>query len=181
MCGGRGTRLEMGEKPLVEVRGTPMIDRVLSALSPVADTIYGVPSAHTPETRTHLDGRVPIIDTGGNGYVEDLSHALSRVERPVLTVTADLPLLRPADVRAALDTYERGSLTVCVPVERKRALGVSVDTHFEHEGKWVAPTGLNVVGEGEEAICVLDRVGLAINVNRSRDLELTSSISSKRF
>ncbi|MDL5361665.1 NTP transferase domain-containing protein [Halalkalicoccus sp. NIPERK01] len=172
MCGGRGTRLGMGEKPLVEVGGEPMVDRVIAAVSPVADAVHAAPSPHTPETRAHLDGRVPVVETPGEGYVDDLSHALARVGRPVLTVTADLPLLTPADVRLALDAHGPGSLTVCVPVERKRELGVSVDRSFEHEGQRVAPTGVNVVGEGPESIRTLDRIGLAVNVNRSRDLQV---------
>lgn len=173
MCGGRGTRLGMGEKPLVKVGGKAMVDRVIEAVSPVAGTVHAAPSPHTPETRTHLDGRVPVVETLGAGYVDDLSHALARVGRPVLTVTADLPLLTPADVRLALDAYESGSLTVCVPVERKRELGVSVDTGFDHGGRRVAPTGLNVVNEGPESIRTLDRIGLAVNVNRSRDLQVS--------
>jgi adenosylcobinamide-phosphate guanylyltransferase len=181
MCGGRGTRLGRGEKPLVEIDGKPMIDRVLDAVSPVVDTVYAVPSIHTPETRVHLDGRVPIIDTCGTGYVEDLSVALDSVELPVLTVTADLPLLQPADVRAVLEAYHEGSLTVCVPVARKRALGASVDTSLNHEAKRVAPTGLNVVGEGKESVWVTNRLGCTLNVNRARDLSVVSTVSSERF
>lgn len=181
ICGGRGTRLGMGEKPLVEVGGEPMVDRVLDAVTPVAETVYAVPSPQTPGTRTHLEGEVRIVDTPGEGYVEDLSRALSRVERPVLTVAADLPLLRTADVRAALAAYGKGSLTVCVPVERKRALGVSVEAGFDHGGRRVAPSGLNVVGTGDDSVRVLDRIGLAANVNRLRDLRVARAVISERF
>ncbi|ADJ15939.1 GTP--adenosylcobinamide-phosphate guanylyltransferase [Halalkalicoccus jeotgali] len=181
MCGGRGTRLEMGEKPLVEVGRKAMVDRVIGAVSPVVGTVHAAPSPHTPETRAHLAGRVPLVGTPGEGYVEDLTAALAVIGRPVLTVTADLPLLRPADVRAALDAYGSGSLTVGVPAERKRELGVSVDTSFEHEGREIAPTGLNVVGDHGEAVRVLDRIGLAVNVNTCSDLEVASAVISERF
>lgn len=181
MCGGRGTRLGMGEKPLVEVGGEPMVDRVLEAVSPVVDTVFAAPSPQTPRTRSHLEGRVRIVETPGEGYVADLTEALARVGRPVLTVTADLPLLRSGDVRAALDTHESGSLAVCVPVERKRELGVSVDTSREHGGREVAPAGLNVVGTGSESVRVLDRIGLAVNVNTCSDLHVASAVISERF
>ncbi|WP_122089685.1 NTP transferase domain-containing protein [Halalkalicoccus subterraneus] len=181
MCGGRGTRLGMGEKPLVEVGGTPMVDRVLDAVAPVVGTVHAAPSTHTPQTRARLAGRVPIIETSGAGYVEDLSQALSAIDPPVVTLTADLPCLLPADVRAALDGYKRGSRTVCVPVERKRALGVSVGTRFEREGRALAPTGVNVVGEGEESVQRVDRVGLAINVNEPADLAVAERVASERF
>lgn len=181
MCGGRGTRLGMGEKPLVEVGGTPMVDRVLDAVSPVVETVHAAPSTHTPETRAHLAGRVPIIETPGSGYVEDLSRALNALDPPVVTLTADLPCLLPGDVRAALDGYDGGSRTVCVPVERKRTLGVSVGTRFEHDGRALAPTGMNVVGEGAEAVRTVDRVGLAINVNEPADLAVAERVASERF
>ncbi|MEM4781120.1 MAG: NTP transferase domain-containing protein [Halalkalicoccus sp.] len=181
MCGGLGTRLGRGEKPLVEVDGEPMVDRVIDAISPVAGTVYAAPSPHTPETRAHLDGRVRVVETPGDGYVPDLSAALDRLGTPALTVTADLPLLTPADVRAALAAYESGSLTVCVPVERKLELGVSVDTSFIREGREVAPSGLNVVGDGDERVWVSDRLGLAVNVNRLGDLQIASVVTSERF
>ncbi|MGB3943468.1 MAG: NTP transferase domain-containing protein, partial [Methanothrix sp.] len=40
MAGGLGTRLQMGEKPMVEVSGRPLIDWVVSALEEAVDGIY---------------------------------------------------------------------------------------------------------------------------------------------
>lgn len=154
MCGGRGTRLDRGEKPLFAVGGEPMVDRVLAALAASrVDEIHAVTSPQAPETAAHLDGRVPAIETDGEGYVADLGTALERVDRPVLTVVSDLPLLAGEVVDRVLDSYESevpdgGSLTVCVPTALKEALGVSVDTTRAHGGHELSPTGLNVVGEG---------------------------------
>jgi len=71
------------------------------------------------------------------------------------------------------DTTDRApgvdSLAVCVPAALKRTLGVSVDTAFEHGGREVAPTGLNVVGDGER-VAVSTDAALAVNVNRPADL-----------
>jgi adenosylcobinamide-phosphate guanylyltransferase len=132
MCGGRGTRLDRDEKPLFEVAGTPMVDRVLAALkgSRVA-AVTAVTSPHVPETTTHLQGRVPVVETAGDGYVADLTAALQRVDRPVLTAVADLPLLTAGPVDRTLSAHEGGSLTVCVPTALKEALGVSVDRATE--------------------------------------------------
>ncbi|WP_425498533.1 NTP transferase domain-containing protein [Haloprofundus halobius] len=109
MCGGRGTRLGgETEKPLVEVAGTPMVDRVLAALSGSrVDAVYAVVSPHAPQTREYLAAvadadsggadvdasAVTILDASGDGYVEDLDFALETVGVPVVTVAADLPLL----------------------------------------------------------------------------------------
>lgn len=168
MCGGRGTRLDAPvEKPLYEVGGRPMVDRVLDALAESTETTYAVVSPHTPETAAHVD--VPTIETAGEGYVTDLQAALSAVEQPVLTVAADLPLLTGEIVADVRTTHENGSLSVYVPVGLKRDLGVSVDTTVENGDRELAPTGLNVVGEGPDRRLVREDERLAVNVNRPRD------------
>ncbi|QSG06819.1 GTP:adenosylcobinamide-phosphate guanylyltransferase [Halapricum desulfuricans] len=171
MCGGRGTRLDAPvEKPLYEIGGRPMIDRVLEALAEPAETTHAVVSPHAPETAAHVD--VPTIETAGEGYVSDLRTALSTAEQPVLTVAADLPLLTDSVVSAVLDAHERGSLSVSVPAGLKRDLGVSVDTTVETADGELAPTGLNVVGEGPERRLVLEDERLAVNVNRPADARI---------
>lgn len=168
MCGGRGTRLDATvEKPLYEVGGRPMVDRVIDALAPPTDTVYAVVSPHTPETAAHVD--VPTIEAPGEGYVADLQFALDRVGKPVLTAAGDLPLLTAAVVQRVLDAYDGGSLTVCVPAARKRELGVSVDTTIDAQGRELAPTGVNIVGDGAENRLVFNDVRLASNVNRAGD------------
>lgn len=155
-----------------------MLDRVIDALE-TCETVYAVVSPHTPETafwaRDVLD--CSTIETPGTGYVADLDCALSRVEQPVLTVAADLPLLDPGTITAVLDraACDR-SLTVCVPVERKRELGVSVDTDFEHEGRTLAPSGLNVVADATDELMIRDSYRLAVNVNRPRDAQVAEAL-----
>ena len=88
---------------------------------------------------------------------------------PVLTVAADLPLLDSGTVDTVLGVHEAGSLAVCVPASLKRDLGVSVDTTFECGGRELAPTGVNVVGDGRDETYVTEDHRLAVNVNRTRD------------
>jgi adenosylcobinamide-phosphate guanylyltransferase len=139
MCGGEGRRLAATldravDKPLYEVGGTPMVDRVLAALDGSGvDAVHAVVSPAAPATRDRLSGRVPLVETPGEGYVADLDAALRTVGAPALTVAADLPLLTADAVDAALEAAERqapGTLTVCVPAALKRDLGVGVDTTF---------------------------------------------------
>ena len=171
MCGGRGTRLDTEvEKPLFRVDGVPMVDRVLGALDGSrVDTAYAVTSPVAPETRAHLDA--PCIETPGEGYVADLDAALAdeRVSRPVLTVAADLPLLDGTVLDRVLDAHSGGSLSVLVPAARKRELGVSDDTTFEREGREVAPTGVNVVGERGDDTWLVEDYRVAVNVNTLAD------------
>lgn len=188
MCGGKGTRLSNAnsnvEKPLLTICGQPMLDRVTSALSIARiDTVYAVVSPHTPETAAHArDDDISTIETAGEGYVADLDCALSLVDRPILTVAADLPLLDGETVDAVLDHAGNGSRTVCVPVERKRELGVSVDTsismHNGREGKTV-PSGLNIVADNSDStgvIMIRNSYRLAVNVNRPRDAQIAEAL-----
>lgn len=205
MCGGRGTRLDADrEKPLVRAGGVPMVERVIEALSGASGVgaVRAVVSPHAPDTREFLDGRVPLVETPGEGYVADLSAALAdpRVERPVLTAVADLPLLAPAPVDDTVNAHARAGeasdLAVCVPAALKAALGVSAETtHTRPDGarptggnrsdpraghgeREVAPAGLNVVGAGEdeETLRVSWDARLAVNVNYREDLAVAERL-----
>lgn len=189
MCGGRGARLDADvEKPLYEVGDRPMVDRVLDALlASRIDAVHAVCSPHAPATREHLAGRdqgdCPIIDAPGEGYVADLQHALERADPPVLTVAADLPLLAGDAVERVLDRFAGPSLTVCVPVTRKQALGVSVDATMDAGDRAVAPTGVNVVSRGpgqspggDTETYVTDDARLAVNVNRLADARVAEEL-----
>ena len=174
MCGGRGTRLRpavAGEKPLVSVAGRPMIAHVLAALDESRiETVYAAVSPSTPETAAWLEPTdVHVIETAGEGYVADLSAALDVVDRPVLTVTADLPLLTAEHVDRAICAADGDSLSVCVPLETAERVVDSVETTLEHDGSTVVPTGLNVVGKAHTQYVVWDAKRLALNVNRPAD------------
>jgi adenosylcobinamide-phosphate guanylyltransferase len=186
LCGGAGTRLGAdAEKPLVTVCGEPMFDRVVRTLRQSrVSTVHAVPSPRTPETRARaVDLGVDVVDAPGDGYVADLRHALDAVDPPVVTVVSDLPHVAPTHVDGALgaavgtDGTGIPSVTVCVPVSVKRSLGASVDTAFEHDGRRVAPTGLNVVAPGEtENVSIVADERLAVNVNRPSDRALAESL-----
>ena len=188
MCGGKGTRLGTTvEKPLYEIAGKPMVKWVCSALTASSvETTYAVVSPHAPETKVWVEERlrdVPTIETPGDGYVADLQYALAQVERPVLTVAADLPLLDGSAIDAVIHAYEGNSLTVCVPVERKRGLGVSVGTTMAGSGdgdKKRAPAGVNIVGDTDsDTVYVSDDVRFAVNVNYVRDAQIAQALRRK--
>ena len=184
MCGGKGTRLESPrEKPLHPIAGTPMVDRVLSALEGSRiETVSAAVSPNAPETRAHLeraDG-VRTIETAGEGYVTDLLALLERpdISPPVLTVAADLPLLEAPVVDRVLAAHvaSDASRTVCVPVALKRRLGVSVDSRLEPDDH-LAPTGVNVVGTTDDSPAMTDVYydpRLAVNVNRLEDARIAA-------
>ncbi|WP_336038084.1 NTP transferase domain-containing protein [Halobacterium yunchengense] len=176
MCGGRGTRLDAAvEKPLFPVAGTPMVDRVRDALAASrVDAAHAVVSPHAPATRDHLAGDLPLVETPGDGYVEDLRVALEAVEPPVLTVAADLPLLDGEVLDRVLDAAG-GSTSVAVPAALKELLGASVDG----DGAWV-PAGVNVVADDEDALQRSYDARLAVNVNRRADAAVAERLLAAR-
>lgn len=153
MCGGPGTRLDTEiEKPLLDVAGRPTIDRVFDALAESnVEQVYPVVSPHTPNTREHVTAEYDLIETPGDGYVADIGEALAddRVERPVVTVVADLPLLGAGHVNLALRSYRGRHLTLYVPAALKTVLGLSVDTIRSDTAHELSPSGLNIVGTND--------------------------------
>ncbi|SDF01558.1 GTP:adenosylcobinamide-phosphate guanylyltransferase [Halorubrum xinjiangense] len=203
MCGGRGTRLGGGEKPLAPVAGRPMVDRALDALAASrVETAYAAVSPHTPRTRERLverrsagaaersgDGsgstagsvEVRIVDTPGDGYVADLRTALAAgPEPPVLTLAVDLPLLDGAAVNTVLDAHaaaDADALSVRVPASRKRELGASADaaTRYGDEGSGDGST-VDRVPAGVNVVGALDGAGDEA-VRATRDARLAVNVN----
>ncbi len=199
MCGGCGSRLETEvEKPLFTVGGERMIDRVRAALvGSSIERTYAVVSPNAPKTRSYLKASsVELMETPGDGYVSDLGHALEdpRIDPPVLTVAADLPLLTATVVDELLDAYategvdpitatdevsdgvdaeaDPPSMTICTPRSHKEELGASIDTPHPSDDALV-PAGINVVGSAAEAVThVVTDPAIAVNVNRLEDASI---------
>lgn len=164
-------RLGDGEKPLRRVAGRSLLERVHSALQASAvETIYAVTSPDAPETAARAPS--PIIETPGDGYVPDLQRALAddRVSRPILTATADLPLLEGGVIDWLLSVANGRATMAVVPAGRVRGLGFSVETVWRHGGIAVRPAGLNVVGTSSDRVRVTRDRRLAAHVNRPLDL-----------
>lgn len=177
MAGGGGTRLGRGEKPLVPIDDVPMIDRVLDALADSRiDRSLVVTSPLTPKTAAHVSQ--PTLRTPGDGYVADLDLALGAVDRPVLTIAADLPLVTTAIVDRILDATGPHSTTITIPIDVPRRLGATVETKTTVANQTVVPSGVNLVGDTDETeILIMNEPRLAVNVNRPRDAHIAEVLS----
>lgn len=180
MCGGRGTRLQAAtEKPLYEINGRPMIDYVLDALtaSSVQD-VSAVVSPETPQTQAHVSSRASVIETAGDGYVQDLQSALDVVSPPVVTIGADLPLVTGSLIDRVLSAAVDSSLTVGIPVPVKQQLGLSVDSDTIDDG--LLPAGLNVVDTSHQPSpwWISYNIRLAVNVNHQSDAQIAEQLLS---
>jgi len=99
MAGGKGSRLRMGEKPLVTICARPMLSYVIDAFEAAGHEVVVVASHRTPYTKNWCRARgVTLYEAEGLGYVEDIQAAagdLGEEGIPFFTCVSDLPCLVP--------------------------------------------------------------------------------------
>jgi adenosylcobinamide-phosphate guanylyltransferase len=194
MAGGKGTRMVLSEeKPLLRVGGKPVIEHVLAALKnakKVGSIVVAV-SDYTPKTAQLMRQlEVSVIKTPGKEFVFDMGYAVRTLGlQTVLAIGADFPLITAEIVDAIVEGYERSekpALSVVVPIETKKQLGLGGKYGFEFNGKRVVPAGINVIDgrrideeELEEEICVSDRKEVAVNINTVKELRIAEDLFQK--
>ncbi len=185
MAGGKGTRMELEvEKPLVEINGKPMIQYVINALKNTdkINKIIVATSKNTPETRTFLNEQgIDIIETPGDGYVNDLGFIISnlKLDDVILTVTADLPLINSDIIDYVLKEYEKSdkpAMSVLIPIDVFKKYGIKPTMMFEN----LIPSGLNILRSinktQDEKVLIIERIELALNINTCEDIKLLKNL-----
>jgi adenosylcobinamide-phosphate guanylyltransferase len=196
MAGGKGTRMGCGEeKPLVQVCGKPVIQYVLAALDNAKkiDSVFVAVTACTPKTAKLMEKfHVQVVETPGNNYVSDMGYAVQALKLgKFLAIAADLPLVTGEVLDCIVERYERcgkPALTVAVPIETKKRLGMSVDYSFRMDDKDVVPSGINVIDGSkrygdewlDQDIFLLDKAELAVNINTPQELQTAENMLAKR-
>jgi len=180
MAGGKGTRMNsVQEKPLIEIRGKPLILHVLQALEESQDVekILVATSHHTPKTALLMKKLgFEVVMTPGAGYIEDLAFLVSRAEfknQIFLTVTSDIPLINGEIIDQVLEEYHKISKTamsVMIPLEVFREHGLEPSLVLGN----LVPSGLNILrgkdNEQDEEVLVLSKIELALNINSPEDI-----------
>lgn len=185
MAGGKGTRLKMGEKPLVRLLGRPLIDYVVSALEDSsADRIFVAATENVPMTKRWAEERgLLVVNTPGVGFVADMVSGVLAAEilGPVLIIMADLPLITADLIDEIMETYEgrpEPALSTHTPLSLHARLGRRPDSLFNYKGQLIVPSGVNVLDgkrikeEQEDYHLIMERLELAVNVNTAEDLRL---------
>jgi adenosylcobinamide-phosphate guanylyltransferase len=189
MAGGKGSRLRMGEKPLVKLFGRPLIDYVVSVLlDSSADRIFVAVTENVPMTKGWAKEReLAVVDTSGKGFVADMVEAVEKagVVQPILIIMADLPLITPDLIDEIMETYEERpepALSTHTPLNLHGRLGRRPDSLFNYQGQLIVPSGINILDgadireEQEDYHLIMERIELAVNVNVVEDLKLCESI-----
>lgn len=183
MAGGAGTRLGMGEKPLVTLAGRPMLQYVTDAFIGAGHEILIVVSDNVPMTKNWCRaGGFEFFNASGAGYVEDLIECIIETgeQNPFFSCVSDMPGLTPGVIEEVLDNYNRSSkpaLSVWIPEKYLFDAGCT-PTYSETVGGCSAcPVGLNILDGSlieqsqEESRLLLERPELAFNVNCRKDLD----------
>lgn len=194
MAGGKGSRLQMGEKPLVQLKGVPLIERVVSTLRAAqAGDIYVAVTASVHATGVWArENDLFVVETPGIGYVADMVKAveIASICEPVLIIMADLPLVTPDILEEIFRIYDERpepALSTHTPIELHRRIGRSPDSIFNYKGRLIVPAGINVLdganitNEQEDYHLIMDRLELAVNVNTAEDLSLCEDILEGRI
>lgn len=194
MAGGRGSRLRMGEKPLVTLFGRPLIEYVALAIEDSSiDRIFVATTDNVPRTREWAVQRgLCVVETGGYGYVADMIEAVKKAEvkDPVMIIMADLPLVTSDLIDDIIEVYEdrpEPALSTHTPLDLHSRLGRRPDSLFNYQGRLIVPAGINVLDgsdierEQEDFHLILERIELAVNVNVAGDLMLCERIMQGDF
>lgn len=186
MSGGKGKRFRLKiEKPLAPFLGKPLIDWVIDAVKSASkiSSFYVVTSPNTLETEKKcLTEGFNVIRTDGKDYHYDLKQAVikSQLYCPVLTVSSDLPALTGTFLDKIILTYEKcgkPALTVLVPMEKCREIGLSTASPYTYKGAIYAVSGINIIDgakifqdELDQEVIISDNVEAALNINSLKDL-----------
>lgn len=189
MAGGRGSRLKMGEKPLVKLFGRPLIDYVVLALEEsLVDRIFVSTTENVPSTRKWAQERdLYVLETGSYGYVADMIEAVKKadVRDPIMVIMADLPLVTSELIDQIMEVYQERpepALSTHTPLSLHSRMGRRPDSLFNYRGQLIVPAGINVLRgaeiekEQEDFHLILERMELAVNVNVPEDLMLCEKI-----
>jgi adenosylcobinamide-phosphate guanylyltransferase len=183
LAGGSGTRLELGEKPLVTIRGRPMIEYVIEAFRDEGHEVIVVLTKKTPYTRNWCRARgITHVTTSGSGYIEDIEEAAGFLDErdPFFTCVADLPCLHPVVIREIEEKYRESGKEACsVWVPRDMVLSAGCRSLYTSEvgGVPACPVGINILRgdrigrQQEEFQILLHEQGLVFNINTRDELE----------
>ncbi len=185
MCGGKGIRMESTEEKLLLKYKKPVIQHVISALenSQCFSKIVCATSPNAPKTSKFVrDLGMTVIETRGNGYVQDLRAALENFGEPVFVVSGDLALLDHEIIQKIVKQYDDKQPWTSVLVSKKflDKIGINPEYLVNHKRQECAFTGISIVNpedvsgmkQVKESYILIDDKRVAINLNTKRDFQL---------
>jgi adenosylcobinamide-phosphate guanylyltransferase len=182
MAGGCGSRLNLGEKPLVSVCGKPMLSYVIEAFRTAGCEPVVVTSLNTPMTQNWCRAHdIPFFRSSGSGYIEDFVEAVTELEErnPLFISVCDIPCIDPDCIRAILHEYSVSGKEACstwIPSTLMKACRESMPYREEINGIDACPAGVNIlrgdrIDRPQQELKILSgNPRLCLNINTKQDL-----------
>ena len=181
MAGGAGSRLNLGEKPLILIDGKPMIRYITDAFSLAGCRVVIVTSPKTPMTRNWCRANgIDAYAAGGADYIPDMVEAVTALEEtgPLFVSVSDIPCIDADIISSVGKAYRASGKDACstwVPSATITSCRGGPTYRTKIRDVESCPTGLNIlrgdrIAEPQDEIqLVLDDPRLAINVNTRAD------------
>lgn len=172
------------EKPLLEISGKSMLQRVIEVLrcSSSIDHIVVASSHSTPATTMEAKklGAQTII-TPGSGFEEDMRFAIRHLSLgEALVIASDLPFVTVDVIEEASRKYrdaQKPALAVMAPIELYERFGIKPSYVFDINGRKLVPVGINIIdgrrideGALEQTELIIDSRDVAFNINTPDEL-----------
>ncbi|MCE9652326.1 MAG: NTP transferase domain-containing protein [Nitrosarchaeum sp.] len=188
MAGGKGSRMNIaGEKLLLKYK-KPIVLHVVDALknSECFSKIFAITSSNSPKTKKLLEeNNIDLINTPGEGYVEDLNLVLKSLNDFVLITSADLPYLDAEIIKNIVNQYDQENIWTTILVTKKflDSLNLSTNYWFNFENQQCCYTGISLVNAKNisilenisEKFIIIDDKRIAFNLNTKQDYDLLST------
>ena len=181
MAGGSGSRLNLGEKPLILIGGRPMISYVITAFSVAGFEPVVAVSPNTPMTMNWCRANgIAVCKADGCGYVEDMISAVRIIDEryPLFISVADIPCITPDIIRTIAQAYYLSGKDGCstwVPAGLVPSCRGGMPYRKTVNGMEACPAGINILRGDlidqpqDELQLLLDEPGLSLNVNTPAD------------
>lgn len=192
MAGGAGSRLAMGEKPLIPVCNRPMISYVIDAFLAAGCEPVVVASRKTPMTMNWCRAQgIAMVRAGGDGFIPDLVKAVHDLEEKssLFVTVSDIPCLNAETLLTIISQYRvsgKDALSTWVPASLVRSCRDGMPYREQVEGIEACPAGINILRgdlidrEQDEFRFLLSDSRIAMNVNTREDLARAEVFFKKR-
>jgi adenosylcobinamide-phosphate guanylyltransferase len=182
MAGGAGTRLNLGEKPLVAICGRPLISYVIDAFKGAGCKPVVATSLRAPMTLNWCRAHgIEFCKTDGDGYIDDMVSAVRMLdeEKPLFVSVSDIPCITPDIIHTISEKYRssgKDAASTWVPATRGTSCREAMPYREEIHGILACPAGVNILRgdliteDQDELQILLDEPRLELNVNTRADL-----------
>ena len=185
MAGGKGSRMKSSDEKLLLPYKKPIILHVAEALSnsDCFSEIIFITSPNSPKTKKLLlENNYEIIDSTGQGYVEDLNNILQSIDDSVFVTSADLPLLDKMIIKKITSFYDENHLWTSILITKNflQNLGISSNFEINFENQLCNYSGISMINSKKisnldnikENFVIIDDKRIAFNVNTKEDYAL---------